>query len=97
MFIAIVSPCVINEKFGAPLVLASIFLSCIFYYVPVFSSIPSGFVIIIASVIVSAVFAIVAPIPDEDEEEGEEAHKNKNNPHPCEEKGAEISAGGSVK
>ena len=70
MFIAIVSPCVTNEKFGAPLVLASIFLSCIFYYVPIFSSIPSGFVIIIISVLVSAAFAILAPVPDEAESGG---------------------------
>ena len=73
MFIAIVGPYVKTGRVAALCVLSSIAVSCVFYYVPLFSAIPSGFVIIIASVLVSAIFALLAPIPDEDDEEnGEE-------------------------
>ena len=46
-------------------------LSVMFYFVPILSKIPSGFVIIICAVSVSLLFAFVAPIKDE--EGGEDA------------------------
>jgi hypothetical protein len=42
-------------------------LSCLFKYLPVLNTVPSGFVIIICAVSVSALFALIAPIPDEKE------------------------------
>ena len=75
MFIAIVSPYFKTGTVSALCVITAIAVSCVFYYVPIFSAIPSGFVIIIASVLVSALFAIIAPIPDEEEETAEEEEK----------------------
>ena len=66
MFIAIVTPVAVSSLKDALCVLSAIALSCMFYYVPLFSAIPSGFVIIITAVLVSAFFALVAPIPDEE-------------------------------
>ena len=66
MFIAIVTPVAVGSLKDALCVLSAIALSCMFYYVPLFSAIPSGFVIIITAVLVSAFFALVAPIPDEE-------------------------------
>ena len=71
MFIAIVTPVAMSSLKDALCVITAIAISCIFYYVPWFSSIPSGFVIIITAVVVSALFAIVAPIPDEEVKENE--------------------------
>ncbi len=62
MFIAIVVPVIKKEKNTALCVLGAILLSCLFKYIPVFSAIPSGFVIIICAVIPSLIFAFAAPI-----------------------------------
>ena len=53
------------------LVLCAIVLSCLFKYLPGLKEIPSGFVIIIVSVLVSALFAAFAPIPDEEGQDDE--------------------------
>ncbi|MBE6649928.1 MAG: AzlC family ABC transporter permease [Ruminococcaceae bacterium] len=67
MFIAIVVPPAKKERSTALCVLLAIVLSCIFYYVPLLkNNIPSGFTIIICSVISSAVMAAVAPLPIEE-------------------------------
>ena len=71
MFIAIVTPFAKSGKVGFLCVLSAIALSCLFYYLPLLSSIPSGFVIIIVTVVVSAIFALVAPIKSEEEAENE--------------------------
>ncbi len=64
MFIAIVVPPAKKEKSTALCVLVAIALSCIFYYVPFLkNNIPSGFTIIICSVIASALLAVIAPLP----------------------------------
>lgn len=64
MFIAIVVPPAKKEHSTALCVLVAIILSCIFYYVPFLkNNIPSGFTIIICSVIASALLAVVAPLP----------------------------------
>ena len=66
MFIAIVVPFAKSGKTGILCVLFAALLSCVFYYLPALSFIPSGFVIIIIAVVVSVVFAALFPIPDEE-------------------------------
>ena len=66
MFIAIVLPAVKASKSTALCVLLSVVLSCVFSFTPVIKEIPSGFVIIICSVLASAIFAVAFPIPDEE-------------------------------
>lgn len=68
MFTAIVVPVAKKEKATALCVLLAIALSCAFKYIPLLSSVPSGFTIIICAVAASAVFAIVAPINTEESE-----------------------------
>lgn len=67
MFVAIVVPVVKTSLKTALAVVAAIFLSCVFNYTPVLNKVPAGFVIIICAVAVSAVFAVIAPIPSEEE------------------------------
>ncbi len=69
MFIAIVIPQAKKERSVALCVCVAIALSCIFSYVPGLSKVSSGFVIIICSVVASALFAIVAPLPPENSPE----------------------------
>ena len=69
MFIAIVVPL---AKKSVPVLLcalSSVGVSCLFAYAPGFNKVPSGFVIVIAAVVVSSFFALVAPISDEKEED----------------------------
>ena len=66
MFVAIVTPEAKKSVKTALLVLSAIILSCIFKYVPALNKTPSGFVIILVSVTVSALFAILYPIKDEE-------------------------------
>lgn len=69
MFVAIVVP---DARKSKPVMLCAAFsavLSCIFRYVPVFSGIPSGFVIIICAIFASAVFAAAFPVKKAEEEE----------------------------
>lgn len=68
MFIAIVVPEAKKSRPTALCVLLAVVLSCLFYYVPALSAIPSGFTIIVCAVAASAVMALVAPIPEEVEE-----------------------------
>ena len=67
MFIAIVVPVARDSKPVALAALSALLLSCLFEFVPLLNEIPSGFVIIIVAVTVSALFAAVAPIRDEGE------------------------------
>ncbi|MBQ2714800.1 MAG: AzlC family ABC transporter permease [Clostridia bacterium] len=62
MFVAIVVPEVKHSKPTALCVLFAIVLSCLFFYLPVLNTISTGFVVIICSVIASAVMAILKPI-----------------------------------
>ena len=52
--------------------MCAIALSCLFKYAPVLNKVPSGFVIIICAVAVSALFALIAPISDGEEGEANE-------------------------
>lgn len=69
MFLAIVVPAMRGDARISLLVLLSVALSVAFYFIPPLSSIPSGFVIIISAVAASALFAVVAPLPDESDGE----------------------------
>ncbi len=71
MFIAIVVPKVKQNKPTARCVALAIGLSCLFYYVESLNKIPSGFVVIICSVLSGAIFAYLAPIPDLEEAEAD--------------------------
>ena len=73
MFISIVMPFARGSLVGALCVLSAIALSSILYYVPLLSKIPSGFSIIITAVAISALFALIAPIPDDTDENGASA------------------------
>lgn len=67
MFIAIIVP-VARESLPVLLcIISAIALSSLFYFIPALSSVPSGFVIIIIAVAVSAVFALVFPKNDGDD------------------------------
>ena len=62
MFIAIVVPVIKKSIPTALCVLIAVALGCAFKYLPLFSSVPSGFVIIICAVVASAIMALAAPI-----------------------------------
>lgn len=64
MFIAIIIPAIKTHRSTAFCVLFAIILALIFYYVPPFNSVPSGFAIIICAVTASLVFAILSPIKE---------------------------------
>lgn len=72
MFIAIIVPCVKTNLKTALAVCTAIILSCLFRYLPVLNKVAEGFVIIICAISVSAVFALIAPIPEELEAKSDE-------------------------
>ncbi|MBR4286439.1 MAG: AzlC family ABC transporter permease [Clostridia bacterium] len=67
MFVAIVVPVAKKEKATAFCVAIAIALSCAFKYVPVLTKVPTGFTVIICSVIAAVILAVVAPIKAEEE------------------------------
>ncbi len=69
MFVAIVLPVAKKNYKAALAVCLAIILSCLFKYLPVLNKVPSGFVIIICAVTVSALFALLFPLEDEEEEQ----------------------------
>jgi len=69
MFIAILVPAVRTGIGTALAVVSAVALSCLFYFLPALSRIPSGFVIVICAVSVSVLFALIAPVPDPVDEE----------------------------
>lgn len=62
MFIAIVLPKAKKHRATAVCLLLAVSLSCAFYYIPGLKEIPSGFTVIICSVLASALMAWLAPI-----------------------------------
>lgn len=68
MFIAIVLPKVKNHRPTALCVAIAVLLSCAFYYIPLLQKIPSGFSVILCSVVAAAVAALVCPVKGEDDE-----------------------------
>jgi predicted branched-subunit amino acid permease len=71
MFVAIVVPDARKSRPIALCAVCSAALSCLFRYTPVLSGVPSGFVIIICAVSVSAVFALLFPIKTENDAQEE--------------------------
>ena len=67
MFVAIVVPVAKKEKATALCVAIAITLSCAFKYIPTLTKVPTGFTVIICSVIAAAILAVVAPIKAEEE------------------------------
>ena len=67
MFIAIVLPAAKHNKKILLCVMFAMASSSLFYYVPVLNKVPAGFVIVICTVIASALFAVLAPIKEESE------------------------------
>lgn len=67
MLTAIVVPEMKKDMSLALCVALSVGLSCLFYCVPILNDIPSGFTIIICSVLASALFALIRPIDEEEE------------------------------
>ncbi len=64
MFVAILVPPAKSDLKVAFAIIFAIALSCVFYYIPTLSKIPSGFVIIIVAVAVSLAFAALFPVSD---------------------------------
>ena len=71
MFVAIVIPQMKKSVPTSLCVALAVMLSVIFYYVPFFSFIPQGFVVIICAVFASALFAFLAPIKTEEAKNSE--------------------------
>ena len=72
MFIAIVVPAAKSHIPTALCVLTAIAMGCVFYYVPILKVVPPGFVIIIAAVAASALFAALRPVSSREAEVGKE-------------------------
>lgn len=62
MFLAIIIPPAKKNRFLIPVILSAMILASIFRYVPGLNRISSGFVVIIITVLVSAVAALVRPV-----------------------------------
>ena len=67
MFIAIIMPDAKKRRPTALCIIAAVALGCVLRFVPLFSSISDGFVIIICAVTVSLVFALLFPLEEEAE------------------------------
>ena len=64
MFVAIVLPQMKQSRPTALCVVLAMALSCLFRYVPLLSKVPGGFTVILCAALASAVFALVAPLPE---------------------------------
>lgn len=65
MFLAIIIPPAKKNHFLVLVILSSMVLACIFKYVPGLNRISAGFVVIIITVLVSAVAAVIRPVKEE--------------------------------
>lgn len=68
MFLAIIVPPAKKSRPVLIVVLLAVAISCVFHYVPLFKSVSSGFVIIIAGVAASVVGAVIAPLKETKQE-----------------------------
>ncbi len=64
MFIAIIVPEAKNSIKTAVIILLASLISCVIYYVPIFSGVSGGFSIIICAVVASVIGALVFPIKE---------------------------------
>lgn len=71
MFIAIVMPEAKKDKAVAVCVAIAALLSCLFCFLPLLNTVPSGFTIIICAIAASALMAFLAPIQQEVSENAE--------------------------
>ena len=67
MFLAIIIPPARTERAIAWVIVIAALISCMLYYVPMFSGISGGWMIIICAVVTSSIAAILWPVPDEEE------------------------------
>lgn len=82
MFVAIVIPPARGDKKVLLLVALSIAGSCLFYFVPVLHSLPSGVDIIVVSVVCTAILALLFPRRDEEDSEQKLTEKQENDGAP---------------
>lgn len=66
MLITIITQATKNSRSTLVCVLVAIAVSCLCTYLPLFGNIPRGIVVVAISVIISAVFALVAPLSERD-------------------------------
>ena len=66
MLITIITQATKNSRSTLVCVLVAIAVSCLCTYLPLFGNIPRGIVVVVISVIISAVFALVAPLSERD-------------------------------
>lgn len=69
MFIAIIIPAAKHSKAIVMTILIAVLVSCILYYIPLFSQISSGFAVIIVTLVAAGIMAYIAPIKEETKEE----------------------------
>ena len=67
MFLAIIIPPARTERAIAWVIVIAALISCMLYYVPMFSGISGGWMIIICAVVTSSIAAVLWPVPDEEE------------------------------
>lgn len=72
MFIAIIIPAAKHSKPIIMTILIAVGVSCVLYYVPIFSQISSGFAVIIVTIMAAGIMAYIAPIKDEEDQEEEQ-------------------------
>ena len=71
MFIAIIIPAAKHSRAIVMTILIAVLVSCILYYIPLFSCISSGFAVIIVTIIAAGIMAYIAPIKEETDQEEE--------------------------
>lgn len=69
MFIAIIIPATMEDNKILPVVFISATLSCVLYFVPLFSFISQGFAYIICAVVASVIGALLFPIKEDNNNE----------------------------
>lgn len=67
MFLAVIIPPARTERAIAWVIVIAALISCVLYYVPLFSGISSGWMIIICAVVTSSIAAVLWPVADEEE------------------------------
>lgn len=65
MFLAIIIPPAKKNRFLIPVILSAMALGCVFKYVPGLNRISEGFVVIIITVLVSALAAVIRPVRED--------------------------------
>lgn len=83
MFVAIIIPPTKESKSILILVAISIALSCVFYFVPYLNKVPSGWTIIICSIICTCIISAIFPHTEQTEEtksESEDLNANEKTP-----------------